>query len=139
MDRARQLLQWPIENANQIAAIASEGQPTQRKSRKVIGRSGADYILLDTDDVLTFQAERELVWIITAKRKYLSTVPLRTLHEKLAGNCFQRIHRNALVNVNHIRKMSALSSQRWLLTMDNNQEFIVSKRQAKAVRSILSW
>src|SRR6476646_10338120 len=77
MDRARQLLQWPIENANQIAAIASEGQPTQRKSRKVIGRSGADYILLDTDDVLAFQAERELVWIITAKLRLLATQSLR--------------------------------------------------------------
>jgi len=47
--------------------------------------------------------------------------------------------RNALVNVNHVRKMSALSSQRWLLTLNNNQEFIVSKRQASSVRQLLSW
>ena len=45
----------------------------------------------------------------------------------------------SLVNVNHVRKMSALSSQRWLLTLNNNQEFIVSKRQASSVRQILSW
>ena len=64
---------------------------------------------------------------------------LKALQEKLQSNVFQRVHRNALVNVNHVRKMSALSSQRWLLTLDNNQEFIVSKRQAKTVREILSW
>ena len=33
MDRARQLLRRPIENANQIAAIASEGPTAQRKSQ----------------------------------------------------------------------------------------------------------
>lgn len=64
---------------------------------------------------------------------------LRALQEKLSGLPFQRIHRNAIVNVTHVRKMAALSSQRWLLTLHNSQEFIVSKRQARAVREILSW
>jgi hypothetical protein len=34
--------------------------------------------------------------------------------------------------------MSPLSSQRWLVTLGNNQEFIVSKRQAGGVRELLS-
>ena len=50
---------------------------------------------------------------------------------------FQRIHRNALVNVDHVRKMSALSSQRWLVTLSNGQEFIVSKRLARGIRQLL--
>jgi hypothetical protein len=36
-----------------------------------------------------------------------------------------------------VRKMSALSSQRWLLTLTNNQELIVSKRQAHTIRGLL--
>jgi hypothetical protein len=35
--------------------------------------------------------------------------------------------------------MAPLSSQRWLLTLDNQQEFIVSKRQAREVQKLLSW
>jgi hypothetical protein len=35
--------------------------------------------------------------------------------------------------------MSALSSQRWLLTLNNDQEFIVSKRQAGSVHQLLNW
>ena len=81
-----------------------------------------------------FQAEAELVWIITAKRKYLATQTLKTLQERLTNTGFRRIHRNALVNIDHVRKMSALSSQRWLITLENNLEFIVSKRQARSVR-----
>ena len=51
----------------------------------------------------------------------------------------QRVHRNAIVNVNHVRKMSIMSSQRWLLTLSNLQELIVSKRQAHNVRQMLHW
>jgi hypothetical protein len=35
--------------------------------------------------------------------------------------------------------MSALSSQRWLLTLSNSQELIVSKRLARNVRHMLNW
>jgi DNA-binding LytR/AlgR family response regulator len=139
MDRARQLLQRPIENANHIAAIASEGPLPQRKSRKIVGRSGADYILLDADEVLAFQAERELVWIVTAKQRLLATQSLRAIQGHLGEPQFQRIHRNAIVNVNHIRKMSALSSQRWLVTLSNSLQIVVSKRQAHNIREILHW
>ena len=52
---------------------------------------------------------------------------------------FQRVHRNAIVNVNHVRKMSALSSQRWLITLSNSLQLIVSKRQAHSIRQILQW
>jgi hypothetical protein len=41
--------------------------------------------------------------------------------------------------VDHVRKMSALSSQRWLITLSNNQEFVASKRQASNVRQLLNW
>jgi hypothetical protein len=34
--------------------------------------------------------------------------------------------------------MNALSSQRWLITLGNSQEFIASKRLARSVREILT-
>jgi DNA-binding LytR/AlgR family response regulator len=105
--------------------------------RKLVGRIGEEYFLLRPEEVLAFQADGDIVWIVTAKQRYLATMTLRSLQEKLRGLPFQRVHRNALVNLTHIRKMAALSSQRWLLTLYNNQEFIVSKRQARSVRELL--
>src|ERR1022692_4742517 len=102
--------------------------------RRVVGMLGEEYFLLSTEEVLAFQAENGSVWIITAKQRYSATESLRKIEEKLQNAGFQRIHRNALVNVDRIRKMAALSGNRWLLTLDNNQEFIVSKRQARNVR-----
>ncbi len=107
--------------------------------RKVVGRNGADYFLLDEDEILAFQAERELVWIVTARQRLLATQSLRAIQERLGELHFQRVHRNAIVNVNHVRKMSALSSQRWLITLSSSLQLIVSKRQAHSIRQILQW
>src|SRR5580700_6814985 len=121
VERARQLLGKPREIARSLATIAS---------RKLVGRIGRDYFLLDFDEVLALQAEGELVWIVTAKRRFLATQTLRSVESTLPPTTFQRVHRNSIVNTNHVRQMTALTSHRWMLKLSNQQELVVSKRQA---------
>ena len=140
VERARKLRRRPQAVAEDIARIASAPEDAQAsRGRRIVGKSGAEYFLLDPDDVLAFQAEGELVWIITAKNRFLAAQSLRTVEARLEKSQFQRVHRNAIVNVNHVRKMSPMTSQRWLLTLTNRQQLIVSKRQAHNIRSILQW
>jgi len=140
VERARGLCHQPLEIANQAARIAAAAEPRQVPTgRKIVARSGADYHLLDNAEVLAFQAERELVWIITAKQRFLATEPLCGIEQKLPADRFRRVHRNAVVNVDHIRKMSALSSQRWLITLSNSLQLVASKRQAHTIRQMLDW
>lgn len=115
------------------------GTPLAARTRRIVGKIGEEYFLLSADEIYAFQADGDLVWIVTAKRKYLATQTLKELESRLKSGSFRRIHRNALVNVEHVRKMSALSSQRWLITMNNDQEFVASKRQARTVRELLTW
>ena len=141
VDRVRAIRQNAGIAAGQMARLqdvaAAQGGPS--RPRKIVARAGEEFHLLDSSQVLAFQAERELVWIITRKQRYLATQPLKQIEEKLAGLNFARIHRNALVNLDHVAKMAPLSSQRWLLTLTNSQEFTVSKRQASSVQKLLSW
>ena len=140
IERAKALMGRPDEITAHADRIASAIQtPGALRSRRIVGRNGDDYHILDKDEVLAFQAERELVWIVTAKQRLLATQSLRAIEERMADPEFQRVHRNAIVNVNHIRKMSALSSQRWLITLSNALQIIVSKRQAHNIREILHW
>jgi two-component system LytT family response regulator len=139
VERAKVLLGKPAEIAANLSKVAAIPPGGAARTRRIVGRSGEEYFLLDLDEILAFQAERELVWIITAKQKLLATQSLRSLQERLGEPQFQRVHRNAIVNLNHIRKMSALSSQRWLITLTNGLEVVVSKRQAHLIRKILHW
>jgi len=140
LERARQLVRKPAAAADTMARLEESTVPAGTTPvRKIVGRLGEEYFLLNPSDVLAFQADGELVWIITEKQRYLATERLRTIQQKLAGSNFQRVHRSALVNVEHVKKMSAMSSNRWLITLRNNQEFMVSKRLARNVKQILSW
>jgi two-component system LytT family response regulator len=133
-----------LRSSRQLVAAQAQAanQPTEadakRWLRKIAGKLKGEYVLLDPAEVFAFKAEGEVVWIITANKKYEATHTLSALQERLQNTSFQRVHRNALVNTDHIRKMSALSSQRWLVTLRNELEFIVSKRQANIVRQLLS-
>ncbi len=140
VERARNLHQNPLQIANDVANIAAAALPDKSVSgRKIVGRIGGEYFLLDADEILAFQAEGELVWIVTAKQRLLATQTLRVIEDRLKGQQFERVHRNAIVNANHVRKMSAMSSQRWLITLSNSLQLIASKRQAHSIRSILHW
>jgi len=132
VERARGLLGKPREIARTLAKIASF-----KDTRKLVGRIGRDYFLLDLDEILALQAEGELVWIVTAQRRFLASQTLRSVESSLAASCFQRVHRNAIVNTNHVRQMTAITSHRWMLTLSNQQEFVVSKRQAHNIRRLL--
>ncbi len=142
VERARRLRNKPLEIANDVAKIAHAFSPAavpgaSAASRKIVSKTGSEYILLDPDEILTFQAEGEVVWIVTAKHRLLATQTLAALEDRLQQQQFQRVHRNAIVNVNHVRKMSAISSQRWILTLSNALQIVVSKRQAHNIRKIL--
>lgn len=139
VERARVLRRDSREVAESLTRLQDAGEPSAQRSRKVVGRAGTEYYLLNVDEVLAFQAEREIVWIVTPRQRYMATQPLRAIESRLRGPVFQRIHRGALVNVNHVRKMTPLSSQRWLLTLSNGMEFTVSKRKAHEVRQMLQW
>ena len=138
--RARALRGHGREVAESLVSLSDAGERSNGgRVRKVVGKSGDTYFLLDLEDVLAFQAEREIVWILTARQRYMATQTLRAIEQRLGGSIFQRVHRNALVNVNHVRKMTPLTSQRWLLTLSNGQDFVASKRLAGTVRQMLQW
>jgi DNA-binding LytR/AlgR family response regulator len=142
VERAYKTSRNPIqvaENIAQLQELAPSPAPASRKPRRLVGKLGQEYFLLNPHEILAFQAEGDVTWIVTSKQRYTATQNLRSIEARLDHGSFRRIHRNAVVNVEQIRKMSMMTSQRWLITLNNGQEFIVSKRQARNVRDVLAW
>jgi two-component system LytT family response regulator len=138
LERAQRLVKSPAQAAERVAEL-QQVAPSGAKLRKIVGKVGEEFFLLRPEEILAFQADGEIVWIVTPDQRFLATQNLRNIEERLRDTSFRRIHRNALVNIEQIRKMSMITSQRWLVTLNNGQEFIVSKRQAKNVRDVLNW
>jgi DNA-binding LytR/AlgR family response regulator len=131
----RERLEKAIEKARrQLKRPAAAQSP-----KKIVGRRGADLYLLDPAEIIAFQADGELVHIITTGQRYLSDRSLKALEKKLERPRFRRVHRSTLINTDHLRKISPLSSRRWLLKMSNGFEAVVSKRLASAIREQARW
>ena len=140
LERVRQRRKQAGAVAESIARIQEISPPGEfTTKRKMVGRSGNQYVILDIADVLALKADNDIVWILTAKNRYTATQSLKTMAEKLESQNFLRAHRNCLVNMDHVAKMAPISSQRWLLTLTNQIEIIVSKRQAYEVQKLLGW
>jgi two-component system, LytTR family, response regulator len=141
----RERLERAIEKARkQAPAPAASSALGAGALRKIVGRRGVDMYLLDPSEIVAFQAEGELVHIVTASetkagQRYLSDHCLKTLEEKLEQPRFRRVHRSTIINTDHIRKISPLSSKRWLLRMSNGFEAVVSKRLAGSIREQGRW
>jgi two-component system, LytTR family, response regulator len=108
-------------------------------TRRIVGKLGSDLHLLQPSEVVAFEARGEIVHIVTASRRYESTHSLKTLEQKLDHPQFRRVHRKTIINTDHIRRISPLSSKRWLLILSNGMEVIVSKRLAGAIRDETKW
>jgi DNA-binding LytR/AlgR family response regulator len=142
VERAKRISRSPLQIAEkvvQLQDIAPAATHSAPGIRKIVGKLGEEYFLLNPSEVQAFQADGDTTWIVTSKQRYMATQNLRAIEERLQNSSFRRIHRNALVNIEQIRKMSMITSQRWLLTLNNGQEFVVSKRQARNVRDVLNW
>jgi DNA-binding LytR/AlgR family response regulator len=151
----RERLEQAVEKVRRLAApsAAAAAESKAGALRKVVGRRGADMYLLDPAEIVAFQAEGELVYIVTLsersaadragekapRQRYLSDHSLKALEEKLEHPRFRRVHRATIINTDHIRKISPLSSKRWLLKMSNGFEAVVSKRLAGSIREQGRW
>jgi DNA-binding LytR/AlgR family response regulator len=134
----RERLEQAVEKARRLWKSAVT---TPEPARKVVGRRGSDLYLLDPETIVAFRAEGELVYIFVASgsERYLADHTLKELEAKLGQPRFRRVHRNTIINTDHIRRISPLSSKRWLLKMSNGFEAIVSKRLAGAIREQSRW
>ena len=142
LERAKRVFRNPLQLAENLAhlqELSPASTPSLTQVRKIVGRLGEEYFLLSLAEVQAFQADGDTTYISTSKQRYVSTQNLKAVEERLQNTSFRRIHRNALVNLEQIRKIGMLTSQRWLLTLNNGEEFVVSKRQARHVRDVLNW
>ena len=71
VERARRVTGWRA--AEKLAHLQEVlDQPASTRSKKIVGKQDEEYFLLSTDEILAFQAEGDIVWIITARKRYMA-------------------------------------------------------------------
>lgn len=137
VERARAGRGNPGAEAEKVAGALNAEAARARRKPKVVASHGKDYLLLDLDSVYAFRAAGDQVRVLTRAGRYFATQTLGELERKLAEWGFLRVHRSVLVNGDKIARISSLSNRRWLLTLNNSYQCVVSKRNSAIVRALL--
>ncbi len=72
LERAQRVVKDPVQAAEKVAEL-QEVTSSGSKLRKIVGKLGEEFFLLGPDEILAFQADGELVWIMTANQRFLAT------------------------------------------------------------------
>jgi two-component system LytT family response regulator len=116
----------------------------QRAQRQVRAVSGAiarlavptrqGIVLLDPRDISHAVLEGELVTIHARDSAYLTDDSLQSLEARLAGGSFERVHRRALLNLDHVARLEPCPSGGYVARTHRGELIEVSRQAARALR-----
>ncbi len=79
-----------------------ENEDTQILSDRIFIKQSERMVKVYLKDILFVEAERSYCRIITAKNKYLLSVPLKKIAKKLCEDQFIRVHRSFIINLDEV-------------------------------------
>ena len=142
LDRARKDLAQPAEISARLAQMLADlGTPRGGATRldRFTVRSGARQLILRAEQILWFGAEDKLVFAATADDRHWVNFTLDQLEQRLDPDRFQRVHRSAIVNLDHAKSLHPGFAGTYRLRLDDEarSEVPVSRARAKDLRERL--
>ena len=86
--------------------ISAEVTPPANFPKEIFIKSGYEYLKVTIDDIIYIQSDADYTELLTAKKKYLSTEPLRYWLENFDNHQFIRIHKSYIVNSSKVEKIA---------------------------------
>ena len=143
LERARRDLARPEDVSARLASLLDDvararTAPPPALDRFTV-RSGARQLILRADEILWFGAEDKLVFAATRADRHWVNFTLDQLEQRLDPAKFQRVHRSAIVNLDHARSLHAAFAGTYRLRLDDEArtEVPVSRNRARELRTRL--
>ncbi len=139
--KARAKTVVPAQAATQLAQFLKSQQRAASGYLQRLPVRGSNRILvLNIEQVTSFKVDRGLVCVTTAEGEFWTKyTALTELEDLLDPKVFQRIHRQVIVNLNHVREITAFDNNTARLTLTGGAEVQVSRSHIKELREVLQW
>ena len=121
---------YPAQSAEWIRHLIEHAAPSAGSSHLQWLRvqHGDGVQLIAVQDAIYFQASDKYTAVITASGESLIRKSIRDLASELDPDCFCRIHRGTIVNLNHIDKVSRSLTGRGVIRLKNRPETLTVSR-----------
>ncbi|HXU06567.1 MAG TPA: LytTR family DNA-binding domain-containing protein [Polyangia bacterium] len=124
--------------ADELARFKNRGAPEAEKPLDRLAlptRQGI--VLLDPLTVSHAELDGELVTVHTADAQYLSAMSLQELESRLPGERFARVHRRAIVNLEHVVRLEPNEVGGYTARTRNGRAVEISRQAARDLRKRL--
>ena len=127
--RARQSLDQGNADGRETAGVAITTKPSKLA---IATHDGA--ALVNPFDVTHATFDGALVTVHTADRAILTDDTLQDLEAKLPSGPFERVHRRALVNLDHVDRLESVDSGGYVACLSTGKRVDVSRQSARRLR-----
>lgn len=126
LDRARQFLDH--------GSTTSDAGAAARKLEKLAIATHDGAALVSPADVTHATFDGALVTVHTAARTILTDDTLQDLESKLPEGPFERVHRRAIVNLDHVDRLESVDSGGYVACLSTGKRVDVSRQSARRLR-----
>jgi two-component system LytT family response regulator len=106
-------------------------------TRRLVVPTSTGELVLDVDEVDWIQAEDYYAAIHARGRRHLIRESLASLEQRLDANRFVRVHRSAIVPLDRVREMRAMSTGESVLILRDGTRVPVSRRRREQVAELI--
>jgi len=143
LERARADLARPADWSRRIEAMLASlapGAPATPHLERFTVRVGNRQLILKADEVLWFGAEDKLVFAAVEGDRHYVNLTLDQLERRLDPRRFTRVHRAAIVNLDHAAALTRAFAGGYRLLLDDRarSEVPVSRQRARRLRERLA-
>ncbi|MBN2169076.1 MAG: LytTR family transcriptional regulator DNA-binding domain-containing protein [Actinobacteria bacterium] len=110
------------------------------KPQQLPARKGEKIYLINIDDIVFINIERDYTYLHTDSERYLTNQTLSELENSLDPNKFFRAHRGYIVNLQKVKEITKIGTSSYELTLDSpdNIKIPMSRRQSTELKKLLN-
>lgn len=103
---------------------------------RIFVRDGNAVLAMLLADIERVEAQDDYVMIHTQRKRYLVSLRIRSLEDRLPYPPFLRVHRSHIVNLDHVDRMLGLDDARFEVRMKNGAIVPVSRARSQEIRRL---
>jgi two-component system LytT family response regulator len=106
-----------------------------RKLDRILVRRASKLLVIPVEDVAIFESEDKLVFVRTAEGRFLLSMSMKEIEERVDPQLFCRVHKQAIVRLSLVREIQAVPGGQYLAKLRDGYEVQVGRNYAHEFRS----
>ena len=139
IERASKLFNNGTDFSNEREKLREIVKQMVPPMRQIAARRKDRFVLLNLDNIFCLRIESGLLRAKTVNESYWTDYHINDLESRLPSPPFFRAHRNAIVNLDHVKEIVPFLKSTYLLILNDSDgtEIRVSERRSKQLRELL--